>query len=734
MKKLIPLFVISLFLYTFVNAQGWRKAYDPPISYVNGGCMLDQNTAWLVGSKQTLLKSTDGGMTWVDKFHGDTTTYSASDICFVNSTYGFVGCNYGRILKTTDGGETWLKISVPDTTYSVVKIYFFDANLGYALSTKGSGTSGLAFIYKTTDGGTTWTISASLSGSSMYSLDFSSPTRGIATGNGIGLYYTTDGTTWNKAPTPAYPNYGYSRTDQWSVKFISPATAISCGWGSTAAGYQPSIFLKTMDAGASWTYLNQTDENKTYVNFYSQYYKDTLNGLAVGGSTYPGTVICRTTDGGTNWVPLPTVSGFTPQLVMGSGDKVILSGGGGGILVSTDFGSSWVIINKHTSESLYSINIINNNIYACGTSGSFFKSTDMGNTFNMSYMVSANKCLRSTALQFLNENLGYAVSQRGQVLKTTNAGESWTQVHHDTIAIPVTNEGLDFINENIGFVVGKLDNNVDVIYKTTDGGLSWSTTQNHAFQNLNCIGFADDQHGAAGGNKSAVLYTSDQGVSWQLATVNTTDQLDIKAIKFYNGLNGIAVGTSIVLKTSDGGAIWNRVIMPSNYSFTSVYYSGSTFYSAGGKYCLKSTDDGNTWQNFMDTVFTVQNYFTSLYSIAMDQSGYLWLSGGSGIITNSPVTGIVKDAVDPNLFSLDQNYPNPFNPSTNISFTNNKHGFVTLKLFDILGREVRVLYKGELAAGTHKFNFNAGSLASGIYIYSLQLNDQFISRKMTLLK
>ena len=81
-----------------------------------------------------------------------------------------------------------------------------------------------------------------------------------------------------------------------------------------------------------------------------------------------------------------------------------------------------------------------------------------------------------------------------------------------------------------------------------------------------------------------------------------------------------------------------------------------------------------------------------------------------------------------------QNYPNPFNPSTMISFTNTQLGFVTLKLFDILGREVKVIYKGEMAAGTHAINFNAGKLASGNYIYTLQVNDQFACRKMTLLK
>jgi hypothetical protein len=245
-------------------------------------------------------------------------------------------------------------------------------------------------------------------------------------------------------------------------------------------------------------------------------------------------------------------------------------------------------------------------------------------------------------------------------------------------------------------------------------------------------------HGAVGGNKSALLYTTDQGVSWNTATVNTTDQLAINGITFYNGLNGIAVGTGIILKTTDGGATWNQITIPSYLLSVTLkgicHDSSGILYSAGNTYCLKSTDSGNTWQNIMDSVFAAHTYITAMNSIALDKFGFIWIAHGKGLITNSPVTGIKKDAVHPASFNLGQNYPNPFNPSTMISFTNTQRGFVTLKLFDILGREVRVIYKGEMAAGTHVINFNADKLASGNYIYTLQVNDQFTCRKMTLLK
>ena len=88
----------------------------------------------------------------------------------------------------------------------------------------------------------------------------------------------------------------------------------------------------------------------------------------------------------------------------------------------------------------------------------------------------------------------------------------------------------------------------------------------------------------------------------------------------------------------------------------------------------------------------------------------------------------------PENFSLSQNYPNPFNPSTKISFELPVSGFTTLKVYDILGREVAVLLNEELTAGSHIINFNASNLASGTYIYRLNVNGNSLTRKMLLLK
>lgn len=87
-----------------------------------------------------------------------------------------------------------------------------------------------------------------------------------------------------------------------------------------------------------------------------------------------------------------------------------------------------------------------------------------------------------------------------------------------------------------------------------------------------------------------------------------------------------------------------------------------------------------------------------------------------------------------NGYYLSQNYPNPFNPSTKINYRLAEAGYVTLKVYDVLGNEVVTLVDGEKPAGEHSTNFNAANLSSGIYLYQLNVNGIKITNKMILMK
>ena len=100
----------------------------------------------------------------------------------------------------------------------------------------------------------------------------------------------------------------------------------------------------------------------------------------------------------------------------------------------------------------------------------------------------------------------------------------------------------------------------------------------------------------------------------------------------------------------------------------------------------------------------------------------------NAIIVSVDDNNIVTD------YLLSQNYPNPFNPTTKINFSITEAGFVKLKVYDILGREVAILINKQLESGKHTVDFNANKLASGVYYYRISIADFVDVKKMLLLK
>jgi hypothetical protein len=106
------------------------------------------------------------------------------------------------------------------------------------------------------------------------------------------------------------------------------------------------------------------------------------------------------------------------------------------------------------------------------------------------------------------------------------------------------------------------------------------------------------------------------------------------------------------------------------------------------------------------------------------------------ILTSTVITSVEQEnsSIIVDDFRLGQNYPNPFNPSTTINYTLPKNGDVTLKVFDVLGREVKMLVNQTQQAGNYNVSFNASDLPSGIYFYELNSNNFVQVKKMMLLK
>ncbi|MBP1682890.1 MAG: 5'-Nucleotidase domain protein, partial [Ignavibacteriaceae bacterium] len=88
----------------------------------------------------------------------------------------------------------------------------------------------------------------------------------------------------------------------------------------------------------------------------------------------------------------------------------------------------------------------------------------------------------------------------------------------------------------------------------------------------------------------------------------------------------------------------------------------------------------------------------------------------------------------PENYSLDQNYPNPFNPSTTIKFRIPESSFVSLRVYNVLGKEVATLVSEEMNAGSYEVNFQASNLSSGVYFYKLETGNFVKTNKMILMK
>lgn len=146
----------------------------------------------------------------------------------------------------------------------------------------------------------------------------------------------------------------------------------------------------------------------------------------------------------------------------------------------------------------------------------------------------------------------------------------------------------------------------------------------------------------------------------------------------------------------------------------------------------------NSWVSETMDLSQFENQFVQL-QFRIESDSYIekdgWYIDNIKIMDYDSLTTGMGNNIKPYKFSLSQNFPNPFNPSTVINYQLSSSGFVTLKVFDFLGREVRTIVSKDQEAGSYSINFNASGLASGIYFYKLSSGGIFSkTKKMILLK
>lgn len=303
-KNIVVILLLFFGTINLSNAQ-WTQLNPGIMISFKGVSFINSDTGIVVGANGNIIKTTDGGETWIQKV--STTTQELRKIQFLNDNVGYVVGNQ-CILKTTDGGETWTNV-IPAGTHNCYSLSFLDVDVGYVktdydvLKTIDGGTNwtitnvditnpgkdGICFINqdtgfvigyigvikKTIDGGDSWVIKNSTVSQNLESIYFSSDTIGYIGGAGGTILKTTDGgETWININTI----FSWSMPE---IHFINNDTGfVVSNWKEIA---------KTTDGGSTWSVYNFgmgtslsdiyfTNENTGYVVGNGVIYKTTNGG------------------------------------------------------------------------------------------------------------------------------------------------------------------------------------------------------------------------------------------------------------------------------------------------------------------------------------------------------------------------------------------------------------------------------------------------------------------------
>jgi hypothetical protein len=360
---------------------------------------------------------------------------------------------------------------------------------------------------------------------------------------------------------------------------------------------------------------------------------------------------------------------------------------------TTEFGVNWETQDVQSVIGAINYNEINESLLGCAFNGKIYTDADPYTFSGWELYDSINAKIQDACITY-----------------TTNTYEWAAYICGDSGAVWLLNaSGSMNLNSGLGINFRKVSSIlIDNVWLCGDSlvyyydGNSF-TEKLVAPERLNSIFFKYPSHLWTVGENGYIAYSSDNGGNWTIQNNPDTFNRTLNDVYFtqnYNWGVGWAIG--------EQGLI------------------------------LRTTNFGNTWE--IDAEEVTDN---NLNRIDFCHWSDLWGgSFGPGIIVgehktvllNPIVVSIEDKPIAPERFLLSQNYPNPFNPSTTIRYRIPETGLVTLKVYDILGREVATLVNEEKPVGNYEVEFDGSNLSSGVYFYQLKAGSFIQTRKMICIK
>jgi hypothetical protein len=509
--------------------------------------------------------------------------------------------------------------------------------------------------------------------------------------------------------------------------------------------------------------------------------------------------------------PVIAVNPLNPMIMFASAVTINTANGfrSEGVYVSTNGGLNWsgsdsckgANISNHGGDP--GIMIDKNGVFILNHIGSIFYgvyshySTDMGSTWSAAYILT-NQQPEDKGTSITDNNPSSSFYGRSYaswvnfvspfpvlISYTTNSGANWTSPAPINNPPPQRCSGGDMETGPNGEIYNTWSGVTSTLPFTEDyagfgvsanGGVNWTVQQNifdmngingtlPSKGNIRVNGLPRIDVDLSAGPRRGWIYiiTTEKNI----APAGTDP--DIIFHRSTNGGSSWSQGIRVNQDALNNGKIqyFPAVRVDSAGNIFVLYYDDrNTASDSAEVYLSRSTDGGNTWNDFVvsDNRFkpksiiggpsSYQGDFISLTSVGNKLHAF-WMADYSGLyqiwssILNINTIGIKQTgSVIPKDFSLEQNYPNPFNPVTRIRFNlpiPSEGGEYTplafgeglgvrLIIYDLLGKQISELINGELKPGSYEVDFNGSNLPSGVYFYTLKTNEFSKTKKMILLK
>jgi len=699
------------FLITFarVNPLAAQWVQSGPYGY---GCHIN---AFAVSGDDVfaagyngIFMSTNGGTNWKGAVNGPFNACQALAV-FLSATGVpnlLAGCGLS-ILFSPDAGANW-RVWDNGLENRFVSSFVVSGD-GIEGSNVFAATSSPCGVFLSTDGGRNWIeVDSDLTEQchAVYALAASGANLYVGTDVGV-FVLTNSGATWTQM---------YSGPANRAVKALVVSDTIL--FAGTASGVDRST-----DNGKSWSEANAGMAN-TPVSALAILGNDLVAGTDSSG-------IFRSTDHGTTWVAASTgLTDSTIHALAASGSR-LFAGTNRGVFVSINGGLQWQESNTGiTNGQVNALACIGTNLIAGMTSG-VYRSTGEGvgwDRLGLSGYV--------TTLAVSGTDLLAGRANPDGAFRSTDNGTSWLEIDSGLLTPGITMEILSFAFSDTNIFVGTYGQG---IFLSTNEGNAWAPV-NNGLSSIKAVR-AIVVHGSAifAGTRDGVFLSTNSGASWTPAGAGSPSVVNALLFAGTDLFAGTYYGA---FRLDDGGKDW--IPVDSGLTGTDVQalsaFGGNVFAGTDSGVFV-TTDRGTHW-----TAISSGMPARSVSGITANTSVLSLLVSGSDLVAGtanlgvwkrplSEITGLERRTDEvPEGYSLRQNYPNPFNPSTVISYHLPVVVHVTVKVYDVLGRDVATLVNERQGPGDHSVTLNAAQLSSGVYFCRLQAGTYRGVKKLMLVR